>query len=219
MSSSRSRTSIRQSRARVIHGIETRIKTLQDKVVKLRGKISDLEGEIAHTLTEKIRQVAAISYLERQEQLMIETINNGATNFQDLRRQMQNTDPNATPELRAKVRNELQAMDSNLYIKRREHTRPLERLIDEEKLKISKIDEKYKDKNNKREELKKDLDELIAERDRAVALTSGRGKNTRAKRTKRAKKGGAWTLSYKRSINCRRPRGFSQKQYCKYRKK
>ena len=25
-----------------------------------------------------------------------------------------------------------------------------------------------------------------------------------------------WSLKYKRSINCRRPRGFSQKQYCKY---
>lgn len=25
-----------------------------------------------------------------------------------------------------------------------------------------------------------------------------------------------WSLKYKRSINCRRPRGFSQKQYCKH---
>jgi hypothetical protein len=25
-----------------------------------------------------------------------------------------------------------------------------------------------------------------------------------------------WSLKYKRSINCRRPRGFSQKQYCAY---
>lgn len=31
-----------------------------------------------------------------------------------------------------------------------------------------------------------------------------------------AKKGGRkWSLKYKRSINCNRPRGFSQKQYCK----
>jgi thiol-disulfide isomerase/thioredoxin len=28
--------------------------------------------------------------------------------------------------------------------------------------------------------------------------------------------GGKWSLKYKRSINCRRPKGFSQKQYCKY---
>ena len=26
-----------------------------------------------------------------------------------------------------------------------------------------------------------------------------------------------WTMKYKKSINCNRPKGFSQKQYCKYR--
>lgn len=25
-----------------------------------------------------------------------------------------------------------------------------------------------------------------------------------------------WSLKYKRSIQCRRPKGFSQRQYCKY---
>lgn len=25
-----------------------------------------------------------------------------------------------------------------------------------------------------------------------------------------------WTLTYKRSINCKKPKGFSQRQYCKY---
>jgi hypothetical protein len=33
------------------------------------------------------------------------------------------------------------------------------------------------------------------------------------------KKGWKWSLKYKRSINCRRPSGFSQKQYCKYGRK
>jgi hypothetical protein len=32
----------------------------------------------------------------------------------------------------------------------------------------------------------------------------------------KTKKRGKWSLKYKRSINCRRPRGFSQKQHCKY---
>lgn len=27
-------------------------------------------------------------------------------------------------------------------------------------------------------------------------------------------RGGKWSLKYKRSINCKRPRGFSQRQYC-----
>lgn len=34
-------------------------------------------------------------------------------------------------------------------------------------------------------------------------------------RTKRHR-GGKWSLKYKRSINCRKPRGFSQRQHCKY---
>jgi len=34
-----------------------------------------------------------------------------------------------------------------------------------------------------------------------------------------SKKGGKWSLKYKRSINCKKPRGFSQKQYCKYGRK
>ena len=28
-----------------------------------------------------------------------------------------------------------------------------------------------------------------------------------------------WSITYKKSINCNRPKGFSQKQYCKYRRK
>jgi thiol-disulfide isomerase/thioredoxin len=32
----------------------------------------------------------------------------------------------------------------------------------------------------------------------------------------RKKYGGKWSLKYKRSINCQRPKGFSQRQYCRY---
>jgi hypothetical protein len=28
-----------------------------------------------------------------------------------------------------------------------------------------------------------------------------------------------WSTTYKKSINCNRPKGFSQKQYCKYGRK
>jgi len=30
---------------------------------------------------------------------------------------------------------------------------------------------------------------------------------------------GKWSRKYKQSINCNRPKGFSQKQYCKYSRK
>ena len=41
----------------------------------------------------------------------------------------------------------------------------------------------------------------------------------RTKRVKRANSKRKWSIKYKRSINCRRPRGFSQRQYCKRRNK
>ena len=37
-----------------------------------------------------------------------------------------------------------------------------------------------------------------------------------AKKTKKYYGGRKWSSKYKSSINCKRPRGFSQKQYCKY---
>ena len=39
--------------------------------------------------------------------------------------------------------------------------------------------------------------------------------NRTRKTNKRAKGKRKWSLKYKRSINCRRPRGFSQRQYCR----
>ena len=43
-----------------------------------------------------------------------------------------------------------------------------------------------------------------------------RSRSRRNTKTLKNKKRGKWSLKYKRSINCRRPRGFSQKQHCKY---
>lgn len=36
------------------------------------------------------------------------------------------------------------------------------------------------------------------------------------KKTKKNIKGGKWSRKYKKNINCKKPKGFSQKQYCKY---
>jgi hypothetical protein len=33
---------------------------------------------------------------------------------------------------------------------------------------------------------------------------------------KKGHRGGKWSRKYKLSINCNKPKGFSQKQYCKY---
>lgn len=36
------------------------------------------------------------------------------------------------------------------------------------------------------------------------------------RRRKTGKKGGKWSMKYKKSINCKRPKGFSQRQHCNY---
>jgi hypothetical protein len=60
--------------------------------------------------------------------------------------------------------------------------------------------------------------------------TSGGGKSHKMYKSKtykkratsggtRRRRGGKWSAKYKRSINCKRPKGFSQKQHCKYGRK
>jgi thiol-disulfide isomerase/thioredoxin len=44
-------------------------------------------------------------------------------------------------------------------------------------------------------------------------------KHFHKKQKTRKQRGGKWSAKYKRSINCSRPKGFSQKQYCKYGRK
>ncbi len=43
-------------------------------------------------------------------------------------------------------------------------------------------------------------------------------KRTRT-RTRKPKPKRKWTLKYKRSIDCKHPKGFSQRQHCKYGRK
>ena len=47
--------------------------------------------------------------------------------------------------------------------------------------------------------------------------SGGKRRSRKKKMSKKIKKSKRrWSVKYKRSINCKRPRGFSQKQYCKY---
>ena len=41
-------------------------------------------------------------------------------------------------------------------------------------------------------------------------------RRTSSTSNKTTRGGRKWSLKYKKSINCRRPRGFSQRQHCKY---
>jgi hypothetical protein len=51
-------------------------------------------------------------------------------------------------------------------------------------------------------------------------IITNKNKNKNKKTFKKGqKKPHKWSQKYKNSINCRRPKGFSQKQYCKYGRK
>ena len=61
-----------------------------------------------------------------------------------------------------------------------------------------------------------------------IRLSNNAKSKTKTKKHKRKstkhyfyknKKGGKWSLKYKKSINCNKPKGFSQKQYCNYGRK
>ena len=58
--------------------------------------------------------------------------------------------------------------------------------------------------------------------DKAKGMQGGkRSKKSKTNKKRKTKKlkGGRWSLKYKRSINCHRPKGFSQRQHCKYGRK
>ena len=67
--------------------------------------------------------------------------------------------------------------------------------------------------------IKESEDSLALLRREANALNGvGSGKKRKHNTRKKGKRRGKWSLKYKRSINCKNPRGFSQKQYCAHRK-
>ena len=63
--------------------------------------------------------------------------------------------------------------------------------------------------------LKSDEQDITGSKKHDLNKTHKKDKNGGTRR----KRGGKWSLKYKRSINCKRPKGFSQKQHCKYGRK
>jgi thiol-disulfide isomerase/thioredoxin len=87
------------------------------------------------------------------------------------------------------------------------------------------VNEDYEDSNiSKKDRTIDSFIEWIKLKSGEKNITKSEG-NYSHKKTKRQqrggtrKRGGKWSLKYKRSINCKKPRGFSQKQYCKYGRK
>jgi chromosome segregation ATPase len=115
------------------------------------------------------------------------------------------------------------AIGSAIHANSQERTRPL---VDESNRVLHTLlaaEESLSDLTSRQTTLNQVIAELEARLEvlnrQSNELNRGRGKKRRQKKGTKVKRGGAWTLKYKRSINCMRPKGFSQKQYCKYGRK
>jgi hypothetical protein len=78
--------------------------------------------------------------------------------------------------------------------------------------------ENYEDSNIKNKD--RSIDSFV-EWIKSKETTEQKTKQQKGGKTRKIRKtiGGKWSSKYKRSINCRRPKGFSQKQHCKYGRK
>ena len=98
-------------------------------------------------------------------------------------------------------------------MKKYPYCRPLYRINSGTPMTVGEIKKKYGSKKLKemckRKNSKRDKKSMTY-----VKKTIKKSKNKKSK--KKSKK---WSKKYKKSINCKKPKGFSQKQYCKYRRK
>jgi hypothetical protein len=98
-------------------------------------------------------------------------------------------------------------------MKKYPYCRPLHRINSGTPMTVGEIKKKYGSKKLKemckRKNSKRDKKSMTY-----VKKTIKKSKNNKSK-TKSKK----WSKKYKKSINCKKPKGFSQKQYCKYGRK
>lgn len=101
----------------------------------------------------------------------------------------------------------------------------IKKVIFKDKIKREKREKKEKKigKTEKKREKKRKNQKLenIKIRKKKQRKTKKQIKTIIEKKYKKLKKqnGGKWTKKYKKSIDCKNPKGFSQKQYCKYGRK
>jgi hypothetical protein len=98
------------------------------------------------------------------------------------------------------------------YIKQQPNSFPTMRYISNR----GETTENYEDSNIKNKD--RTVDSFV-EWIKSKEQKGGKTRKTRKGGKTRKMLGGKWSLKYKRSINCKRPKGFSQKQHCKYGRK
>jgi chromosome segregation ATPase len=215
-------------------------RTLAKEITKFRNIIANLDNDIsrfneratlandtANSARERMRYLTQ-EITRRNEE---ETEGNfGNTYARSLRHYNDyiRTNPNNEEGIRSRY-NEANRLHGTLDAYINEEIRPLRveaqsmlRTITREQNKYRTLNEDIATLTQQKDQLQNELDEMTREYSLlTINLNIGQGNKLRkskkkGKKGKINKKGGAWTAKYKKSINCNRPRGFSQKQYCKY---
>ena len=103
-------------------------------------------------------------------------------------------------------------------MKKYPYCRPLHRINKGTPMTVGEIKKKYGSKK-----LKSMCKKKNSKRDKKSMTYVKKLKNKSIKKSKKSKKSKKksqkWSKKYKKSINCRKPKGFSQKQYCKHSRK
>jgi chromosome segregation ATPase len=213
---------------------------LAKEITKFRNIIANLDNDIsrfneratlandtANSARERVRYLTQEITRRNQE----ETEGNfGNTYARSLRHYNDyiRTNPNDEEGIRSRY-NEANRLHETIDAYINEEIRPL--IVEAQSMlrTITREQNKYKTLNDdisaltrQKHDLQIELDTMTSEyRVLTINQNIGQGKRQRkskktGKKGKLNKKGGAWTAKYKKSINCNRPRGFSQQQYCKY---
>ena len=94
------------------------------------------------------------------------------------------------------------------------YCRPLKRINSKTPMTVGEIKKKYGT-----QKLKDMCKKKNSKKDKKSMTFINKSKSKKSKSKSKSKLNKKWSNSYKKSINCKKPKGFSQKQYCKYGKK
>jgi predicted nucleic acid-binding Zn-ribbon protein len=224
--------------ARNTQALARRREALLDEKDELTLRLQTLNTELLAVNSSIINAQAGISIIRRRIQTASERVTLGTRqatqeqiqgNAGDSHRSARNTHDsyrNANPTDSAGILSyytRYHDQSSLIHATSQERVRPLVAESNSVLHTMRAAQESLNDLTRRRTTLMQEIAELEARRiilnRESDQLNRAHGKKRRYKKGTKAKRGGAWTLKYKRSINCMRPKGFSQKQYCKYGRK
>jgi predicted nucleic acid-binding Zn-ribbon protein len=204
--------------------LTTQLEKLQSELITVNASKMAVEAEIA-----TIRQRAETASQRASQGRTLATREQVQGNIGDTHRSARSaydtsraTNPNDT-DILGQLYSDYIAIGTAIHAISEERARPLVNESNRVLQTVLATEESLFDLTSRQTTLRREIDELEARlmllNRQSNDLNRARGKKRRQKKGTNVKRGGAWTLKYKRSINCMRPKGFSQKQYCKYGRK